>query len=354
MTAESRPDRLRCRCRDTATRAVTRRRWRNSHARVTPPRARVWRHVMCRFPRKIAHFSTEKRCLPAPSARKVIETLGAHATFQNGARLTNREVTDAIITTVDPQRVPMPPHDGLRRAEPGSVHALQLNLDPRDRGGGLRGWRRRNLETADGADLHARRDDRGDLLGRRRRRLRRLHRLPRHRVRRPAVRRRPDLQRRRVPRALRRPASPASPICRRSRTSVSPPAVTPRSSTSSRWPARATIASTRDPDPADWLIGANGEVGVQERHLPLRRRSRVPAPARPTGANLFDCSITGCDNTRHGYVRTEAESILGYVYLTPAADRVPVYRVANPNGGGGFRTPTGSCRSTARPTAPST
>ncbi len=55
------------------------------------------------------------------------------------------------------------------------------------------------------------------------------------------------------------------------------------------------------------------------------------------GANLYDCSITGCDNTRHGYVRTEAESILGYVYLTPAADRLPVYRVANPNGGGGFR-----------------
>ena len=29
--------------------------------------------------------------------------------------------------------------------------------------------------------------------------------------------------------------------------------------------------------------------------------------------------------------------MLGYVYLTPAADRLPVYRVANPNGGGGFR-----------------
>ena len=51
---------------------------------------------------------------------------------------------------------------------------------------------------------------------------------------------------------------------------------------------------------------------------------------------LYDCSITGCDNTRHGYTRTEAESTLGYVFLTPAADRLPVYRVANPNGGGGF------------------
>ena len=42
----------------------------------------------------------------------MIETLGAHATFQNGARLINREVTDAT---------------------------SRLDLDPRDRGGGLRG-----------------------------------------------------------------------------------------------------------------------------------------------------------------------------------------------------------------------
>src|SRR5207244_122310 len=54
-------------------------------------------------------------------------------------------------------------------------------------------------------------------------------------------------------------------------------------------------------------------------------------------ANLFDCSITGCDNARHDYVRSEAEAVLGYVFLTPGADRQPVYRVANPNGGGGFR-----------------
>ena len=48
---------------------------------------------MWRFPSRISHFSTENRCLAAPSTRKVIETLGARATFQSGARLTNREVT---------------------------------------------------------------------------------------------------------------------------------------------------------------------------------------------------------------------------------------------------------------------
>jgi len=91
-----------------------------------------------------------------------------------------------------------------------------------------------------------------------------------------------------------------------------------------------------DPDPADWLIGANGEVGVRNG-IYRCAGDRVFQAREADGANLYDCSITGCDNTRHNYVRTEAESILGYVYLTPAADRLPVYRVANPNGGGGFR-----------------
>ena len=36
---------------------------------------------MWRFPSRISHFSTENRCLPARSARKVIETLGARATM---------------------------------------------------------------------------------------------------------------------------------------------------------------------------------------------------------------------------------------------------------------------------------
>jgi hypothetical protein len=91
-----------------------------------------------------------------------------------------------------------------------------------------------------------------------------------------------------------------------------------------------------EPDPANWLIGANGEVGV---HNGIYRCAgdRVFQAREADDANMFDCAITGCDNARHNYVRTADEAVLGYVYLTPAADRLPVYRVANPNGGGGFR-----------------
>jgi hypothetical protein len=92
------------------------------------------------------------------------------------------------------------------------------------------------------------------------------------------------------------------------------------------------------PEPAasDWLIGAAGEVGVKNG-IYRCAGDRVFQDRAADTANLFDCSITGCANTQHGYTRTEADSELGYVFLTPAADRVPVYRVADPNGGGGFR-----------------
>ncbi|MEI9952596.1 MAG: hypothetical protein WDO74_27355 [Pseudomonadota bacterium] len=91
-----------------------------------------------------------------------------------------------------------------------------------------------------------------------------------------------------------------------------------------------------EPDAADWLIGDNGEVGVKDG-IYRCAGDRIFQAREADGANLFDCSITGCDNIRHNYVRSEAEAILGYVFLTPAADRVPVYRLADPNGAGGFR-----------------
>jgi hypothetical protein len=92
------------------------------------------------------------------------------------------------------------------------------------------------------------------------------------------------------------------------------------------------------PEPAasDWLIGAAGEVGVKNG-IYRCAGDRVFQDRAADTANLFDCSLVGCDNARHNYVRTMAESTLGYVFLTPAADRVPVYRLADPNGGGGFR-----------------
>jgi len=90
-----------------------------------------------------------------------------------------------------------------------------------------------------------------------------------------------------------------------------------------------------EPAAADWLIGAAGEVGVKNGIYRCAGDRVFRDRAADQGA-LYECSITGCDNTRHDYTRTEAESTLGYVFLTPAADRVPVYRIANPNGGGGF------------------
>lgn len=91
-----------------------------------------------------------------------------------------------------------------------------------------------------------------------------------------------------------------------------------------------------EPDPADFLIGGAGEVGVKNG-IYRCAGDRIFQDRAADVANLFECSITGCDNARHDYKRSEAEATLGYVFLTPAADRVPVYRVANPNGGGGFR-----------------
>ncbi|HEY3256008.1 MAG TPA: hypothetical protein VGJ91_18745, partial [Polyangiaceae bacterium] len=91
-----------------------------------------------------------------------------------------------------------------------------------------------------------------------------------------------------------------------------------------------------EPDPADWLIGSSGEVGVKDG-IYRCAGDRVFQAREADDANGFDCSITGCDNARHNYSRSEAEATLGYVFLTPGADRVPVYRVADPNGAGGFR-----------------
>jgi hypothetical protein len=90
------------------------------------------------------------------------------------------------------------------------------------------------------------------------------------------------------------------------------------------------------PADGDWLIGDNGEVGAKNA-IYRCAGDRIFQARETDDANLFDCSITGCDNARHNYVRTADEATLGYVYLTPGPDRVPVYRVADPNGGGGFR-----------------
>jgi hypothetical protein len=89
-------------------------------------------------------------------------------------------------------------------------------------------------------------------------------------------------------------------------------------------------------DPADWLIGDDGSVGVKNA-IYRCSGNYVYQPRENDVATSLDCQLAGCDNTKHDYSRTEAESVLGWVFLTPGADRLPVYRLADPNGAGGFR-----------------
>ena len=56
--------------------------------------------------------------------------------------------------------------------------------------------------------------------------------------------------------------------------------------------------------------------------------------AQDPGA-LFEASLSGGANLIMDYERSEEESVLGYVFLTPAEDRTPVYRMTDPQGGGG-------------------
>ncbi len=82
----------------------------------------------------------------------------------------------------------------------------------------------------------------------------------------------------------------------------------------------------------DVLVGEQGEVAIKNA---IYRCSgeRARTDRQFDAINQFDRSIAG--GVRN-YTRTEAESTLGYVFLTPAADRLPVYRVANPSLRGGY------------------
>ncbi|MFT3922021.1 MAG: hypothetical protein QM778_05770 [Myxococcales bacterium] len=84
------------------------------------------------------------------------------------------------------------------------------------------------------------------------------------------------------------------------------------------------------------LTGTQGELVVKNAiyrcagDRPFKWRKDDPATA-------FDASLKGGANLVNNYERQEADSLLGYVYLTPGADREPVYRVSDPAGHGGFQ-----------------
>ncbi len=82
----------------------------------------------------------------------------------------------------------------------------------------------------------------------------------------------------------------------------------------------------------DVLVGEQGEVAIRNA-IYRCAGERARFDREHDAINRFDSSIAGMV---YGHMRTEAESTLGYVYLTPAADRLAVYRVANPNLRGGY------------------
>ncbi|HEY6877390.1 MAG TPA: hypothetical protein VI299_05195, partial [Polyangiales bacterium] len=101
------------------------------------------------------------------------------------------------------------------------------------------------------------------------------------------------------------------------------------------------VANARDyrvyplPKSSDVLTGPSGELVIKDAIY--RCAGDRPIVARKDDpASGYGVSISGRASWLTSYVRTEADSLLGYVYLTPGPDREPVYRMADPNGGGGF------------------
>jgi len=87
------------------------------------------------------------------------------------------------------------------------------------------------------------------------------------------------------------------------------------------------------PAEGDVLVGQNGEVSV--KNAVYRCGGALPREDRATNAMkpFFERSLA---SEIHGYTRTEADALLGYVFLTPGPGRTAVYRVANPNTIGGY------------------
>jgi hypothetical protein len=89
------------------------------------------------------------------------------------------------------------------------------------------------------------------------------------------------------------------------------------------------------PDPEDVLVGTDGSFVV--RDAIYRCGGDLARQRRDSSAfDVFGASIEG--NVQN-YMRSEAESLLGYVYLTPAAGREPVYRVGDPSRLAGYAWP---------------
>lgn len=84
------------------------------------------------------------------------------------------------------------------------------------------------------------------------------------------------------------------------------------------------------------LKGKDGEQAIN--NAIYRCSGDRPRPRRDRdGINMRSISLAG---NIHGYTRSEADALLGYVYLTPGAGREPVYRVGNPNRNASYTWPS--------------
>jgi hypothetical protein len=90
------------------------------------------------------------------------------------------------------------------------------------------------------------------------------------------------------------------------------------------------------PDAKNVLVGADGSLVVRDA---IYRCGGDLARGRRDSAS-FDVFGPTLEGDVHGYTRTRADSLLGYVFLTPAAGREPVYRVGDPNRNAGYAWPS--------------
>jgi hypothetical protein len=86
------------------------------------------------------------------------------------------------------------------------------------------------------------------------------------------------------------------------------------------------------PEPAALGTDTEGRPTVRDAIYRCAGRRTVDDREEQYGA-LYAESLRGRDN---GYVRSEAESVLGHVYARAGEGRVPVFRLADPSGNGGY------------------
>jgi hypothetical protein len=103
----------------------------------------------------------------------------------------------------------------------------------------------------------------------------------------------------------------------------------------------SAVAGARDyriypyPESGSLLVADDGSVAV--RDATYRCSGDRPRPRRDRdGINLLAISLEGMI---HGYMRKEADALLGYVFLTAGSGREPVYRLGDPNRNGGYTWP---------------